>query len=134
MDHALLVGVLERVGDLLEEPDRLGHRQLALAGEPAAEGFPFDRPDVVDLADGLARIEQRQDVGMLQAGGGRLNRLPLCDLPGTVWTLRAPGARFARPSQASREQAFPRGHSDRPIVIRSGRQDRDRHRRGAGHR
>ena len=71
MDHALLVGVLERVGDLFEEPDRLGHRQLALAGEPAPEGFPLDqRHDVVDLAGGLARIESRQDVGMLPAGGG----------------------------------------------------------------
>ena len=40
VDHALRVGVGERVGDLDQEPHSLVHREPALAGQPVAEALP----------------------------------------------------------------------------------------------
>ena len=72
------VGVGERLGDVAEEPHRVGDRQLAAPGQPVAERLALDvRHDVVEEAVGLARVEQRQDVGVLQAGGD----LDLADEP-----------------------------------------------------
>ena len=70
VDHAAAVGVGERIGHVAQQPGRLGYRQLALAIEPVAERFALDvGHDVEEEALGLARIEQRKDVGMLQLGG-----------------------------------------------------------------
>ena len=70
MDHALAVGVVERGGDLAREPERLVHRELPLADQPGAERFAGDeRHHVVEQAVGLARVDQRQDVRVLQVGG-----------------------------------------------------------------
>jgi hypothetical protein len=70
VDYAARVGGRQRLGDLAQEPDRLGHRQLAPAGEPVAEGLALDvGHDVVEEAAGLARVDEPQDVGVLQPGG-----------------------------------------------------------------
>ena len=70
VDHALAVGVVERGGDLAREPERLLDRKLPLADQPGAERFAGDeRHHVVEQAVGLARVEQSQDVRVLQVGG-----------------------------------------------------------------
>ena len=49
--HALRVRVGQRLDDLLEQPDRLGHRQLALAREPLPQRLALDvGHDVVEAA------------------------------------------------------------------------------------
>ena len=70
MDHAGPVGRRERLGDLAQQPHRLGHRQLAAAGQAVAQGLALDvGHHVVEEAVGVAGVEQAQDVGMLQPGG-----------------------------------------------------------------
>ena len=70
VDHAVPVRVVERVGDLARDPHRVVDRELLLAVEPVAERLALDeRHDVVEEAVGLARVEQREDVRMLQIGG-----------------------------------------------------------------
>ena len=70
MDDALAVGVVERGGDLPREPERLVHRELPLAGQPGAQRFAGDvRHDVVEQAVGLARVDQSEDVRVLEVGG-----------------------------------------------------------------
>jgi len=50
--------------------DRLVNRQLAVAGEPAPDVLAVhERHDVVEESLGLARVVQREDVGVLQPGG-----------------------------------------------------------------
>ena len=67
----MAVGVVERVGDLAGDPYGLVHRELLLARQPDAEALALDvRHDVEDEAVGLARVEQRQNVGVLEVGGG----------------------------------------------------------------
>jgi hypothetical protein len=67
--HAVAVGVVERRGHLLGDADGIGHGELLLAGQPVAQGLPFDeRHHVEQVAVGLTRIEQRQDVRVLQIG------------------------------------------------------------------
>ena len=57
MDHAVAVGVGERVGDVAEDAHRVADRQLALRGEPVAERLALDvGHDVVEEAVGLARV------------------------------------------------------------------------------
>ena len=47
------------------------HRERPLPVEPIAKGLAFhERHHVEELAPGLARIEERKDVGVLQGGGG----------------------------------------------------------------
>ena len=69
MHDALGVGVCQGGGHVAEEPHRLGNGQLAIAGNPGAERFPFDvghgevwQPQ--RFTDGM----DRHDVGMLQLG------------------------------------------------------------------
>ena len=70
MDHAGPVGDGERLGDLGEQPHRLGHRQLAGAGQAIAQGLALDvGHDVVEEAVGVAGVEDAEDVRMLEAGG-----------------------------------------------------------------
>jgi len=69
VDHPVPVGIVQRARHLLGDPDRLRHRELLLAGEPVAQGLPFDiGHDVEEGAVRLAGVEQGQDVGMLQIG------------------------------------------------------------------
>ena len=47
MDQPLPVGVVQRLADLPHQPQRLRHRQRALAHEPLPQGLAFDvRHDV----------------------------------------------------------------------------------------
>ena len=69
VDHAVAVGVVERRGHFGRDPDRVGDRELLLAGEPVAQGLALDvGHDVEEVAVGLARVEQGQDVGVLEVG------------------------------------------------------------------
>ena len=64
-----LVGVVERVGHLPGEPDRILDRKLALAPEPLAQALALDvRHGVPEEPAGLAGVEDGQDVRMLRAG------------------------------------------------------------------
>ena len=71
MDHALAVGIVERLGGLARDPDRVGHRELPLASEPVPERFALDErhrepePRAARRAR-VARVEHRQNVGVLQ--------------------------------------------------------------------
>ena len=68
VDHAVAVGVVERRGHFGRDPDRVGDRELLLAGEPVAQGLALDvGHDVEEVAVGLARVEQRAGCG--GAGG-----------------------------------------------------------------
>ena len=70
VDHALPVGVVERRGHLGGDPDGVGDGELLLAVEPVAQRLAVDeRHDVEQVAVGLARVEQRQDVRVLEVGG-----------------------------------------------------------------
>jgi hypothetical protein len=70
MDHALFVGVLQCFGRVAGDPERLVHRQPALAPEPVAERLAVHvRHGEPEAAGDLARVVDRKDVGMLQPGG-----------------------------------------------------------------
>ena len=65
------VGIVQRVGHLAHDPECQIHRQGALPVEPIAERFAVDeRHHVEQDAGGRAGIMQRQDMRMLQVGGG----------------------------------------------------------------
>jgi hypothetical protein len=64
------VGVVQGVGHLGGDPDGVGHRQLLLPIEALPERLALDeRHHVEQEAVGLARVEQGQDVRVLQVGG-----------------------------------------------------------------
>ena len=70
VDHAVPVRVLERPGGLGGDPKRRVHRQLPLPPEPVAERLALDeRHGEPELAGGLARVVDREDVRVLQPGG-----------------------------------------------------------------
>ena len=70
VDHPVPVGVVERGGHLARDPHRLGDGELLLPVEPGPERLALDeRHDVEEEAVGLARVEQRQDVRVLEVGG-----------------------------------------------------------------
>ena len=63
----MLVRVLQRVGDVDRDSHRLVHAELGFAIELVAERLALDeRHDVVQESVGRPRIEQWQDVWMLQ--------------------------------------------------------------------
>ena len=71
VDHAVPVGVVQRARPPRWRSGRLRDGELLLAVEPVAERFALDeRHDVVEEAVGLARVEQRQDVRVLEVGRG----------------------------------------------------------------
>jgi hypothetical protein len=66
----LPVGIVEGDRDLARQAQRLVHRDGAVARQTLAERLPRDvRHRVPQLTDGLTRVVDRQDVGMLEAGG-----------------------------------------------------------------
>ena len=72
VDHPVTVGVVERVGHLGGDLERLIDTELGLAVQLAAERLALDvGHDVVEEAVGGAGVEEGQDVGMLQCRGGR---------------------------------------------------------------
>ena len=63
------MGVRQRVGHFAQNANRVGDRQLALR-QPSAERFSVHvGHHVIEEAVGLARVVERQDVRVLQAGG-----------------------------------------------------------------
>ena len=71
VDHPMAVGVVERSGHLGGDPHRLGDGQLLLPSQPVTERLPLHEwHHVVDGAVDLPGVVQRQDVRMLQIGGG----------------------------------------------------------------
>ena len=72
MDHAVLVGVRESMRGFPRDAEGLGGREPRRPPEPVAEAFAFDvGHGVPQPAGGLARLEDGQDVRVLQSGGGR---------------------------------------------------------------
>jgi len=70
VDHPLPMGVAERHGDRARDPDRLPHGQLALPVEALPQALPIDEGHhVEEEALRLPRVEQRQDVRVLEVGG-----------------------------------------------------------------
>ena len=76
MDHALLVSVVERAGDLPRDAERVLQREPALPDQPVPQRFPLHEghrvPEI--LHTGVVRpcstgVEHGQDVGMLEASG-----------------------------------------------------------------
>ena len=72
MDHAGGVRVAERVGDFARDPHGFVDRQLLLARQPVAQGLALARTASrrKRVAVHAPRIEERQDVRMLQIRGG----------------------------------------------------------------
>ena len=69
MDDAVAVRVVERAGDRGGDADRFVDRELLLAIEPRAQRLAFDeRHHVEEQPVGLARVEQRQQVRVLEVG------------------------------------------------------------------
>ena len=78
VDHAVAVRVVQRVGDVGRDAHRLVDAQLLLAIELGAQRLALDvGHHVVQEAIGGAGVEQGQDVGVLERGGG----LDLLDEP-----------------------------------------------------
>jgi hypothetical protein len=71
VDHAVLVRVFERARHRHREAYRLVHGQLLLAVQAIPERLAFhERHHVEEEAGGLAGVVQRQDVRVLEVGGG----------------------------------------------------------------
>ena len=71
MHHALAMRVIERTCDFAGDAYRVGDGQLPFTLQSRAQRFAGDqRHHVVQQAVGLAAVEQREDVRMLQARCG----------------------------------------------------------------
>ena len=69
MDQILLMRVAQRAAISRVKPQRVVQRQLRLAPEPGAQRFARDvGHDEVEQLAGRARVEQRDDVRMIEAG------------------------------------------------------------------
>ena len=79
MDHLPLVRVIQRGGDLPGDAQCLVDGKLLLASELATQRFAPDvGHDVEEEPAGLTGVVQRQDVGMIQpGGGGHLSQKPV---------------------------------------------------------
>ena len=70
MHDAVLVGERQRIGDVKEDPDDVVDRQRRRAFEASPKRLALDqRHDEEDRISGLARIEHRDDVRMLELSG-----------------------------------------------------------------
>ena len=64
----MLVSILEGFRRLGRDSERVRHRQLALPAKPFAQGFALDvRHHIEQVAVGVARVVERQNVRVLQA-------------------------------------------------------------------
>jgi len=71
VDHPPPVGVVQRVRHLGGDPHGLVDRELGVAVELAPQRLALDvGHDVVQEAGGLAGVEEGEDVGVLELGGG----------------------------------------------------------------
>ena len=71
MDHTLPVGIVQCVGHGDGDPDRVIDPELGFAVEAAAERLALDvRHHIVEKPAGLAAVEEREDMRVLQRGGG----------------------------------------------------------------
>jgi len=69
VDHAAAMGIVERGGHGRGDADRFLDRQLALPLEPRPERFAGHvRHDVIELPFDGARVDQPEDMGMIQVG------------------------------------------------------------------
>ena len=67
----MAVGVAQRVGDLARDLERGVQRELLLAREPAPQRLPLHvGHDVVEEAPRVTGVVERQDVGVVEPGGG----------------------------------------------------------------
>jgi hypothetical protein len=65
------VSIVQRVGDPRRDAHRLVDGKLSPPVQPLAEALSLDvRHHVEEESIGLAGIEQREDVGVLEGGGG----------------------------------------------------------------
>jgi hypothetical protein len=70
MDHAVAVGVVERARHLTGNPHGVPDRELLLMVEPVAQRLPFHkRHDVVEQSVGFSRVDETEDVGVLEMRG-----------------------------------------------------------------
>ena len=71
MDHAMAMGVVERAGNFARDSHGAGNRELLLATHAITEGLAINEGhDVEEERIGGARVEQREDVRMLQVRRG----------------------------------------------------------------
>jgi serine/threonine protein kinase len=71
MDDAMTVSVVERSRHFDNQPHRLADRELFLPRESISQRLTVnERHDVPELMRVLPRVDQAEDVGMLQACGG----------------------------------------------------------------
>ena len=78
MDHVVLVSERQRRGDLAGDADRVLDRELLLALEPVAQRLALHvRHHEIEQSVGVARVVEREDVGMLEPG----DRLDLMEEP-----------------------------------------------------
>ena len=126
MNHAMPVGVLEGLGRFAGNPYRVLDRELTLPPEPVAQRFAFhERHGEPELPGGFAGVQDGEDVGVLQAGGG-------LDLP--LKPLRAERLRQVREEHLEGDRALvpqvvsevDRGHAAaaqltlEPVAVREG--------------
>ena len=69
--HTLAVGVAQGIGHLTAQVQHLVQRQLLLASQAFTKGLALDvGHDVIQASRRLARVVQREDVRMVEPGGG----------------------------------------------------------------
>ena len=89
VDHAVPVGIVQRARDGARDLDGRRHRELPLARQPLAQRLSLDvRHDIIDETAGLAGVEERQDVRVVQVRGDpNLAEEPLdAQQGGEVWS------------------------------------------------
>ena len=94
MNDILSMRVVERTGDLTCNAHGIDNWQLSFTFQSRAQRFAcHQRHDVVQQSVGVARVEQRQDVRMLQpSGGADLAQEPLSTECGTeIWMQHLDG-------------------------------------------
>jgi hypothetical protein len=70
VDDPVAVGITQGGGHVTGDSKPVSQGELLFPGEPVPQRFPLDvGHDVVEEAGGFPGVEQRQDVGVIQAGG-----------------------------------------------------------------
>ncbi len=72
VNHPMAMGIIERARDLLRDVERDVERELLLAVQLLPQRLAADIGDDVEQKSARhARVDQREDVGMIEAGGDR---------------------------------------------------------------